>query len=234
VKSSSSAIFNAYKSPPRWPFQPVIDGKYIQQSPTKSWDEELYNKGVSVITGFNTDEGSMFVPKDKQSNKEFRAFWQTILPGASSELLDTIEKLYPDPVSEQDSPYRGDSKLGEQFKRLSAAFGDYVYTSTVKETAQSMANGGSKVWKYHFDFASKRKWSRVFELFRIADLSGNEANEEAPMVEHASELAYFSKQRSDSIGKVMNDYYTSCKPEMKYFKVCSDRSFSHCLWGSER
>lgn len=99
----------------------------------------------------------MFVPKDKRSKEEFRAFWQTILPGANSSLLDMIDKIYPDSVSEQASPYQGDSKGDEQFRRLPASFGDYVHISTVKNTAESMAKGGSRVWKYHFDFAPKRE-----------------------------------------------------------------------------
>lgn len=150
------SIYRAYQAPPRWPFQPVVDGKYIQQAPSKSWREGKYNKDIAVLTGFNSDEGATFVPSDKSTGEEFRAFFRQLLPGADSHVLDRIRDLYPDPEVHKDSPYRHNSGKSAQYKRLAAAYGDYAYISAVKETAENMSRNGSMVWKYHFDYASKR------------------------------------------------------------------------------
>lgn len=110
-----------------------------------------------MLTGFNSDEGSIFVPTDKKTDAEYRDFWAESLPRANASVLNRIAELYPDPDANQTFPYLRDAAKGSQFGRLSAAYGDYAYISAVAETAKSLAKAGSKVWKYHFDYTPKRK-----------------------------------------------------------------------------
>lgn len=151
----SATLYAAYSPTIRWPFQPVIDNSYVKQSPTESWRDGSFNK-VPVITGFNTDEGSGFVPRNLNTTAEYRDFFATLFPLANSSVLDTIEALYPDPVTNPSSPY-ANSPVSPQFNRVSAAYGDYAYISTVKENAESLARGGAPVWKYHFNYTATRK-----------------------------------------------------------------------------
>lgn len=200
----SATMYIAYSPTIRWPFQPVVDGTYVKQSPTQSWRESRFNK-VPVITGFNTDEGSVFVPKGLNTTAQYRAFFQTLFPLANATVLDKIESLYPDPVTNPSSPY-ANSPLSPQYQRVSAAYGDYAYISTVKENARSLAKGGAPVWKYHFSYTATREFpcvpgAGVDAEFRTAGPLG---------VTHASELAYLSRVSTAPVAEVMNDYYSSC------------------------
>lgn len=160
IPGSSATMYISYSPTIRWPFQPVVDNDYVKQSPTASWRDGSFNK-VPVITGFNTDEGSGFVPRNLNTTADYRAFWATLFPLANSTVLDKIEALYPDPVTTPSSPY-ANSALSPQFQRVSAAYGDYAYISTVKENAESLARGGAPVWKYHFNYtATRESWSTL-------------------------------------------------------------------------
>ncbi|EER41530.1 carboxylesterase [Histoplasma capsulatum H143] len=63
IALASSKIFSRYESSDRWAFQPVIDGDIIKQAPIKAWEAGNWNK-VSILTGFNTNEGTSFVPSE--------------------------------------------------------------------------------------------------------------------------------------------------------------------------
>lgn len=148
-------MYAEYSSPAiRWPFQPVVDGKYVKQSPTQSWRDGSFNR-VPVLTGFNTDEGSVFVPMNLNTTAQFRSVFASLLPLANSTVLDMIESLYPDPVTDSSSPY-ANSPQSPQYRRIAAAYGDYAYISTVKENALSLATFNQTVWKYHFNYTATR------------------------------------------------------------------------------
>ncbi|KAJ9094099.1 hypothetical protein QFC21_006200 [Naganishia friedmannii] len=188
IRNASATMYAEYSRPAiRWPFQPVVDGQYVKQSPTQSWRDGSFNK-VPVLTGFNTDEGSVWVPMNYNTTAQFRSLFASLLPLANSTVLDTLEALYPDPVTDSSSPYVN-SPQSPQYLRLSAAYGDFAYISTAKENAQSLAKGGVPVWKYHFNYT---------------------ATPQSPIgVNHGSELAYLSRVSPAPIAKVMNTYYSS-------------------------
>jgi carboxylesterase type B len=96
----------------------------------------------------------MYVDKTMDEPAAFRNFWAELLPALSSEDLDTIEALYPDPSTQKDSPYietRTDHGLGAQYKRTEAAYAHYAYVAPVRQTAEfaSRQNPGS-VYLYHW------------------------------------------------------------------------------------
>jgi acetylcholinesterase len=103
-----------------------------------------------VLTGYNTDEGTGFVPRGMNTTEEFRAFWRTLFPLATEAQLDHIEEIYPDPEVVEDSVYKT-TPFGRQFSRIAAAYGDYAYGSTVRQNALEVARFGGQVWKYRFD-----------------------------------------------------------------------------------
>lgn len=104
------------------------------------------------MTGFNTNEGALFVDKNMSDSAQFRTFWYNLLPGLSSEDLDTIEKLYPDPTMDPTSPYveTRDQDLGSQFKRNEAAYAHYAYIAPVRQTAEFASSQGVPVYLYHW------------------------------------------------------------------------------------
>ncbi|KAL8277278.1 hypothetical protein RQP46_010347 [Phenoliferia psychrophenolica] len=187
----SASMYNKYNYSLRWPFQPVVDYKYIARAAHKSWQMGAFQK-VDILTGFNSDEGSIFAPQNLSTSAEFRDWWKVLVPTLTSDLLDEIEELYPDP-SAPGSPY-ANSTLSPQYTRMVDAYGDYAYISQVQANAieaSSWEVSGGSVYKYHFA-------QRVGQ---------------AQFVTHGSELQYVAvaglSGADKALGLVMNAYYTS-------------------------
>jgi carboxylesterase type B len=98
----------------------------------------------------------MYIDKNMSSPAEFRNFWHTLLPELSSSDLDTIDALYPDPSTEDASPYvetRLNHGLEAQYKRSEAVYGHYAYVGPVRQTAQFASSEGISVYLYHWALA---------------------------------------------------------------------------------
>ncbi|PWY77018.1 alpha/beta-hydrolase [Aspergillus heteromorphus CBS 117.55] len=159
IITASTKVFDKYNPSVRWAFQPVIDHELITRPPIDAWHAGAWNK-MPILTGFNSNEGTYYVPRDMNSSAEFRAFFRTLLPAYSEEDIATIEGLYPDPQQNRDSEYLETRELdvGRQFKRVEAAYGHYAYVCPVRRTALFASGSGSvsglgseqPVWLYHW------------------------------------------------------------------------------------
>jgi carboxylesterase type B len=155
VTSASNRVWKKYEPSVRWPFQPVIDGTTggtIPDLPLLSWARGSGAR-VPVVTGFNTNEGAVFVPKGADTNAEFRTFFQGLIPTFSGADFDALEKLYPDPVEFPGSPYASPPPpkgCGRQFRRLDAAYAHYAYICPVLQTAHHTAQAGKPVYVYEY------------------------------------------------------------------------------------
>ncbi|KAL5334963.1 Alpha/Beta hydrolase protein [Aspergillus crustosus] len=142
ITNAQIAVFDKYNPSLRWAFQPVIDGDVIPRKPLDAWTSGLWHK-VPIMTGFNSNEGTMYVNKELADPAQFREFWHELLPQLSSSDLDTIDRLYPDPSADETSPYvetRTGYGLGPQYKRIEAAYGHYAYVAPVRQTAHLAAS----------------------------------------------------------------------------------------------
>ncbi|KAF8858897.1 carboxylesterase family protein [Acephala macrosclerotiorum] len=166
-KKASEAIFNKYNPSVRWPFQPVIDGQggMIPVSPISTWKAGGWHK-IPILTGFNTNEGAMFVPKKYDTGSQFTDFFRELLPGLREADLQELSEVYPDPITDPTSRYKEIRVgLGKQFKRLEQAYGTFAYIAPVRQTAHYAASlknangdgGGAAVYLYHFAASSSVK-----------------------------------------------------------------------------
>jgi acetylcholinesterase len=137
IKSASGAIFEKYDPSVRWPFQPVIDGPggMIPIAPITAWKAGICHR-VPILTGFNANEGSIFVPENASTAQEFTDFFQTLLPSLSKYDLDLLNEVYPDPLQGKNGKYKETKRgLGAQFTRLEQAYGHFAYVAPVLQTA---------------------------------------------------------------------------------------------------
>lgn len=159
VVEASIMVFDSYNPSIRWAWQPVIDDEIISRRPIDAWRSKVYHK-VPILTGYNHNEGQMYVPKSMSKSSEFREFFATLLPQLTSNDLDRLEKLYPDPATDPSSPYvetrDAKHKLDAQYARVEAAYGHYAYVASARETANmgSAVEGQPPIYLYHWAPAS--------------------------------------------------------------------------------
>ncbi|EYE94768.1 putative extracellular lipase [Aspergillus ruber CBS 135680] len=142
ITSASFTIFDRYNPSVRWAFQPVIDGDLIKQRPIDAWHSGKWNR-MPILTGFNTNEGTYYVPESMSTSDEFTSFFHTLLPAYTEKDLQKINKLYPDPALDTSSIYAETRNIsvGAQYKRVEAAYGHYAYACPVRQTATLASTG---------------------------------------------------------------------------------------------
>jgi len=155
VQAAQTKVFDSYNPSLQWAFQPVVDGDIIPRPPLHSWLSGKFHK-VPIMTGFQRNEGSLYVDKQMNSPEQFTSFFAILLPLLSPEDIDTIDKLYPDPARYPDSPYlENRDKVGSQYKRIEAAYAHYAYVAPVRQTAEfASAAMSSPVYLYQWALES--------------------------------------------------------------------------------
>ncbi|KMQ45852.1 extracellular lipase [Trichophyton rubrum] len=152
VGQASIDVFNRYNPSDRWAFQPVIDGQIIRVAPISAWESGTWNE-IPILTGFNTDEGSPFTPTRLGTSEEFTKFFKELIPALSESDLKELNKLYPDPAVNRKSPYYDTRPIdvGSQYKRGTAAYGQYAYICPIQQTAyHASASQSAPVFLYHW------------------------------------------------------------------------------------
>ncbi|KAJ5614708.1 CAZyme family CE10 [Penicillium herquei] len=207
VTEAQNRVFNKWNPSLRWAFQPVIDDDIIPRKPLDAWNSELWNK-VPIMTGYNSNEGTMYVDKKMSDPAQFRKFWQKLLPELSSSDLDTIDRLYPDPGSDSASPYvetRTGEGLGPQYKRIEAAYGHYAYVAPVRQTAQFASSQGAPVYLYNWAFPrtvvgrANHGDNMFYETFNSAITGLSESQKELSGTLHAYLTSFIAKGDPNAI-----------------------------------
>lgn len=155
IAAAQTRVFGDYNHSLRWAFQPVVDGEIIRRPPMDTWRQGLWHRGIPIMTGHTTNEGAIYVDRKMGTDEEFGAFWKTLLPQLTDEEdIPKIKALYPDPLgnSEGSGKYAEtrrshieSGEIGEQFRRIEAAYAQYAYITPVKHTAHLATDPESAV-----------------------------------------------------------------------------------------
>lgn len=146
ISAAQNAVFDSYNPSLRWAFQPVIDGEVIPRPPLETWTSGKWHK-VPIMTSFVRNEGSLYVKKQMSQSSEFTQFFAELLPLLSKEDIETIDKLYPDPLKDPQSEYiETRDGVGPQYKRIERAYSHYAYVAPVRQTAELASAAGAPVY----------------------------------------------------------------------------------------
>lgn len=154
ITDAQNSVFGKYNPSLCWAFQPVIDGDIILRRPIDSWRSGNYYQ-VPIMTGFNGNEGSLYVDKQMATGEQFEQFFRTLLPQLPASDIETIaDKLYPNPTQSTDLSYRETRmcpEIGPQYKRIEASYGQYAYVAPVRQTANlASQTQAAPVFLYHW------------------------------------------------------------------------------------
>lgn len=215
LMAAAQHVWAAYADSLCWPFQPAIDGAYhleehvagnsnstaaglrarnnvtdvIRDLPLANWLNGTHLR-IPVLTGYNTNEGAIFIPPLADTNEEFLAFFTALIPTLSAADLAALEALYPDPTSSSSSSSSPSFEYktpipdgyGRQWARLDAAYAHYAYICPVLLTAHFLSSPPRR------QAAGDRTSTPVY-VYRFAARAGawDTANHaaEAPVVAHA-------------------------------------------------
>lgn len=216
IKAASTKVFNYYNPSIRWPFQPAIDGPggIISEAPLILWQKGHFRK-VPVLTGFCTDEGAPFLSSSISTSAQFTSFFRTLIPAFSAPDLATLNTLYPDPLIDPSSPY-ADTRtlpgLGAEYKRLTAAYGQYAYIAPIRHTAYFASSASSKSGGEDGSLLTQRQTQPPVYLYHFAlnssVLLGTNHDCATPYVTYSDSVRAISPAQK-SLAAAVNDYWTS-------------------------
>lgn len=178
VQGASNTVWQRYYRNLRWAFQPSIDGPggVIPDLPLVSLQKGNFLR-IPIMTGFSTNEGTIFVPSGASDSTALRNLLGGLVPSLNETDLAKMEDLYPDPTNSTvgkemyiDSQPAG---FGKQFWRLDDGYSHYAYICPILQTAHyaSTATSDAPVYVYHF---AARSWAH----------SATDHGDESPNVVH--------------------------------------------------
>ncbi|KAH7081287.1 acetylcholinesterase precursor [Paraphoma chrysanthemicola] len=148
IQNASTTLFQESEYAITWPFQPTRGGPLLEQAgSTSGINSQFYN--IPTITTNVRDEAKYYSPGDIETNEDFLAYIQTLVPGLTTSDLADLETLYPDPTNDTNGPY-ANSPNSTQYDRVSAALTDYMYACPGQETAIRMSSANAPVYKLLF------------------------------------------------------------------------------------
>ncbi|KAI0124918.1 Alpha/Beta hydrolase protein [Xylariales sp. AK1849] len=157
IQSASNTVWQKYYGSLRWAFQPSIDGTggVVPDLPVQSWEKGNVLR-IPIMTGFNTNEGAIFVPPKDSDSAALRRLMGNLIPALNETSLEVMEDIYPDPLNTTSGNelyiVQPPAGFGKQFWRLDDAYAHYAYICPALQTAHyaSTSNSTAPVYVYHF------------------------------------------------------------------------------------
>lgn len=138
---------------------PVLDGDFIKARASEQLAQGKFVK-VPIISGTNSDEGTVFGPMGVETTTDFFNYLTTypVPAPVPSSFATKILEAYPD-IPSQGIPgppllppdYRPGPPFGAQFRRSSAYYGDAVFIASRRYTCQTWAKAGINAYCYRFN-----------------------------------------------------------------------------------
>ncbi|KAI1121756.1 vacuolar triacylglycerol lipase [Nemania abortiva] len=119
--ANKGSAYPGAPSAPIYPWNPVIDGDLITNLTYDAFANGNFVK-IPMIVGDDTNEGTIFTPRDASSFAASDAFLKSNFPYLTLEQLGEINALYPNPAN------ASCPASGCFWQQVSAAYGDMRYT----------------------------------------------------------------------------------------------------------
>ncbi|KAJ6145243.1 hypothetical protein N7470_009138 [Penicillium chermesinum] len=183
---------------PLYLYNPTIDGDFLQDHTYTLFETGRFIK-VPVIFGDDTNEGTIFVPRNTTSPADADAFIKSQFPSVTTAQLSRINSMYLTPDQERVFP-----KSGLYWRAGSNAYGEIRYICPGIHMSSIYAAAGVPSWNYHF---------AVVDTIAAADGTGTSHTIEVnaiwgpQYVSTAPPSSYFTSNAN--IVPVMQGYWTS-------------------------
>lgn len=129
---------------PLYLYNPTIDGDFVQDITYKLFEEGRFIK-VPVIFGDDTNEGTIFVPRNTSSPADADAFIKSQFSSITNTQLSKINSMYLRPDQVRTFP-----NSGPYWRAGSNAYGELRYICPGIHMSSIYAAAGVPSWNYHF------------------------------------------------------------------------------------
>lgn len=137
------------KIPPLFMYGPTIDGELVPDYTDRLFQQGRFLK-VPVIFGDDTNEGTVWVPKNTSSIAEADTFIQAQFPFIRPNQLDRINAMYMEGNNAQKTTYPG---AGPYWQSASNAYGEMRYICPgifVSSAFARYPETSNSNWNYHY------------------------------------------------------------------------------------
>lgn len=135
-------------SPPLYMYSPTIDGDFVTDYTYSAFAQGKFVR-VPAIYGDDTNEGTIFAPRNTDSQTAAHTFLKNQFPDLTDEQLSKLDSLYP--VADYPSP----DGAGKWWQQLSAVYGDMRYICPGLFLSNTYGKNMVPNWNYLWDVLPK-------------------------------------------------------------------------------
>ena len=165
-----------------FPFVPIIDGSFLDETPQQSMDSKNYKK-TNVLLGANRDEGHYFIIyylTDLFKNEENVFVTRDAFIRAVGELNLYVKQVGKEAIIFEYTDWVNPNNPLKNRNALDRMVGDYAFTCPVNDFAHRYSETGNDVFMYYFTERSSTNpwptWAGVLHGDEIAFIFGEPLN----------------------------------------------------------
>ncbi|XP_040580554.1 LOW QUALITY PROTEIN: acetylcholinesterase [Lepeophtheirus salmonis] len=165
-----------------FPFVPIVDGSFLDESPGKSLTTKNYKK-TNILIGANKEEGNYFIMyylTDLFKNTESVYVDRTDFIRSVSELNHYVKKMGREAITFEYTDWLNPNDPIKNREAIDRMVGDYQFTCPTADFARIYASTGNNVYMYYFTERSSTSpwptWSGVLHGDEIAFVFGEALN----------------------------------------------------------
>lgn len=126
-------------------FFPTVDGSYVPAAPSTLIRTGRFHKNISIITGWNENDGSIFTPPTLANATAVEQFVQFTYPNLNSTTLSNLISLYP--ISDFSANAQG-LGISPFFLQASQIYRDVNFACQAIDVSHRVAQFGSASYVY--------------------------------------------------------------------------------------
>ncbi|KIX97310.1 uncharacterized protein Z520_06762 [Fonsecaea multimorphosa CBS 102226] len=140
-------------------FFPTVDGSYVPAAPSTLIRTGRFHKNISIIAGWNENDGSIFAPPTLNGSTATQAFLHSSYPHLNSTTLSSLTSLYP--ISDFVAAAKA-SQISPFFLQASQIYRDINFACPAIDVAHRVTQFGSASYLYVLNTTSL---TSVLQLF---------------------------------------------------------------------
>ncbi|OQU98061.1 hypothetical protein CLAIMM_03894 [Cladophialophora immunda] len=140
-------------------FFPTVDGSYIPAAPSTLVRTGRFHKNISIIAGWNENDGSIFVPPTLNGSTATQAFLHSSYPNLNSTTLSRLMSLYP--VNDFMAAAQA-SQISPFFLQASQIYRDINFACPSMDVAHRVTQFGGTSYLYVLNTTSLTSVLQIF------------------------------------------------------------------------